>query len=216
MEIERCTLATGETAVTGFSRMWVVGVVFGFARCAEHFPGWAVVPPRCWLPLRPERRCRPHRHHHVPARHRLLVATPLRWSTTPSRVELVLVAIIVVFLLVAIVIATNLSAWTGIVTDAPQGVANLPRYLAEIGTATIFSGVVFAGAGGAQQPRAEQPSATRAWAWGYIPRIVSPITGEEEARPSFGYKFPAERRTCAAGGTGGRWQTRSRSSPSTS
>ena len=37
-----------------------------------------------------------------------------------------LVAIIVVFLLVAIVIATNLSAWTGIVTDAPQGVANLP------------------------------------------------------------------------------------------
>src|SRR5215211_6379212 len=73
-----------------------------------------------------------------------VTVSPVVYNTLVERVELVLVAIIVVFLLVAIVIATNLSAWTGIVTEAPQSVANLPRYLAEIGTATIFSGVVFA------------------------------------------------------------------------
>jgi len=42
-----------------------------------------------------------------------------------ERVEMVLV-VIIAFLLLAIVIATDLSAWTGIVTEAPEGVANLP------------------------------------------------------------------------------------------
>jgi hypothetical protein len=116
--------------------------------------------------------------------------SPVVYNTL-ERVELVLVAIIVVFLLVAIVIATNLSAWTGIVTEAPQSVANLPRYLAEIGTATIFSGVVFAGAGGCNNLVQSNYIRDKGLGMGIlIPRIVSPITGEEEARPSFGYKFP--------------------------
>src|ERR671917_946685 len=43
MEIERYTLATGETAVTGFSRMWVgwsVIMILG-AILPNTFPGWA-------------------------------------------------------------------------------------------------------------------------------------------------------------------------------
>src|SRR5215207_4322598 len=116
--------------------------------------------------------------------------SPVVYNTL-ERMELILVAIIVVFLLVAIAIATNLSAWTGIITNAPQGAANLPRYLTEIGTATIFSGVVFAGAGGCNNLVQSNYIRDKGLGMGIlIPRIVSPITGEEEARPSFGYKFP--------------------------
>jgi hypothetical protein len=97
----------------------------------------------------------------------------------------------VVFLLVAIVIATDISSWTGIVTKAPQGAANLPRYLAEIGTASVFGALVFAGAGGCNNLVQSNYIRDKGLGMGIlIPRIVSPITGEEEARPSLGYKFP--------------------------
>src|SRR4029453_15646145 len=66
-----------------------------------------------------------------------ITVSPVVYNTL-ERVELILVAIIVLFLLVAIVIATDLSAWTGIITKAPQGTANLPKYLAAIGPTTIF------------------------------------------------------------------------------
>jgi hypothetical protein len=118
-----------------------------------------------------------------------VTVSPVVYNTL-ERVELVLVAIIVVFLLVAIVIATNLSAWTGIVTDAPQGVANLPRYLNEIGVAAIFGAVVFAGAGGCNNLVQSNYIRDKGLGMGILmPRIVSPVTGEEEARPSLGYKF---------------------------
>jgi hypothetical protein len=55
-----------------------------------------------------------------------ITLSPVVFNTL-EKVELGLVAIIVVFLLVAIVIATDLSAWTCIITKAPQGAANLPR-----------------------------------------------------------------------------------------
>jgi hypothetical protein len=45
-----------------------------------------------------------------------------------EKVQAVLVAIILVFIVLAIFIATDLSAWTGVVTKAPQGGANLPAY----------------------------------------------------------------------------------------
>src|ERR687896_577869 len=76
MEIERYTLATGETAVTGFSRFW---------------KPWGII-----------------------------TVSPVVYNTI-ERVEMVLVVIIVAFLLLAIIIATDLSAWTGIVTEAPEG-----------------------------------------------------------------------------------------------
>jgi hypothetical protein len=119
-----------------------------------------------------------------------ITLSPVVFNTL-EKVELGLVAIIVVFLLVAIVIATDLSAWTGIVTKAPQGVANLPRYLTEIGTTTIFGAVVFAGAGGCNNLVQSNYIRDKGLGMGILmPKIVSPVTGEEEARPSLGYKFP--------------------------
>jgi high-affinity Fe2+/Pb2+ permease len=66
-----------------------------------------------------------------------ITVSPVVYNTF-EKVEMVLVVIIVAFLLLAIVVATDLSAWTGIVTDAPAGVASFPRYVNEIGIATIL------------------------------------------------------------------------------
>jgi hypothetical protein len=44
-----------------------------------------------------------------------------------EKIEMVLVSIILVFLVFAIFIATKVSAWTGVITQAPSGVANLPH-----------------------------------------------------------------------------------------
>src|SRR5215203_4904838 len=193
MEVERYTLATGETAVTGFTRMWLGwSIVFILGSILPNtFPGWASSAATMFGYLfRLSEGAVPI----VTTIFLLAIALSVTLSpvvyNTLERVELVLVAIIVVFLLVAIVIATNLSAWTGIVTEAPQSVANLPRYLAEIGTATIFSGVVFAGAGGCNNLVQSNYIRDKGLGMGIlIPRIVSPITGEEEAEPSIGYKF---------------------------
>jgi hypothetical protein len=193
MEVERYTLATGETAVTGFSRMWIGwGVVFILGSILPNtIPGWATSAATMFtylfglsegsVPL-------------ITTIFLLAIALSITLSpvvyNTLEKVELGLVAIIVVFLLVAIVIATDLSAWTGIITKAPQGTANLPLYLAEIGTTTIFAGVVFAGAGGCNNLVQSNYIRDKGLGMGILmPKIVSPVTGEEEARPSLGYKF---------------------------
>src|SRR5215211_7545764 len=193
MEVERYTLATGETAVTGFCRMWKWwGVFFILGSVLPNtFPGWASSAATMFGYLfRLSEGA-------VPIITTIfLIAIALSVTLSPvvyntlERVELILVAIIVVFLLVAIVIATDLSAWTGIITKAPQGAANLPRYLAEIGTVAIFGAVVFAGAGGCNNLVQSNYIRDKGLGMGIrMPRIVSPITGEEEARPSIGYKF---------------------------
>ncbi len=119
-----------------------------------------------------------------------ITVSPVIYNTI-ERVEMVLVVIIILFLVVAIIIATNASAWTGIVTQAPQGVANLPKYINEIGIATILGAIAFAGAGGANNLCQSNYIRDKGMGMGvHIPRIVAPITGEEEARPSTGYSFP--------------------------
>ena len=48
-----------------------------------------------------------------------ITVSPVVYNTI-ERVEMVLVVVILAFLLLAIVVATDLSAWTGIVTEAPR------------------------------------------------------------------------------------------------
>src|SRR5215217_937308 len=193
MEVERYTLATGETAVTGFSRMWKWwSVVFILGSILPNtIPGWSSSAATMFTYLfRLSEGAVPI----ITTIFLLTIALTVTLSpvvyNTLEKVELVLVAIILAFLALAIVIATDLSSWTGIITKAPQGVANLPRYLAEIGTVSIFGAVVFAGAGGCNNLVQSNYIRDKGLGMGIlIPRIVSPITGEEEARPSIGYKF---------------------------
>jgi hypothetical protein len=189
MEIERYTLVTGETAVTGFSRFWKPwGIVFALGAILPNaFPGWAASGATMITYL--------IGGGSVPLIATIgLIAIGLAITVSPvvyqtlEKVEMVLVVIIVAFLLLAIVIATEASVWAGIVTEAPSGIANLPRYINELGIATILGAIAFAGAGGASNLVQSNWIRDKGLGMGaHMPKIVSPITGEEEAAPSIGY-----------------------------
>lgn len=194
MEIERYTLATGETAVTGFSRIWKPwGVIFALgAILPNSWPGWATGSATLFTYLFGLGEGAISWVSAI-----MLVSIGLAITASPvvyqvlEKVQMVLVGIIVVFLAVAIFIATDLSAWTGIVTEAPAGVANFPNYLGELGIATLLGAIAFAGAGGANNLCQSNYIRDKGMGMGIrIPNIVSPVTGEEVAAPSLGYMFP--------------------------
>src|SRR5918994_6184894 len=151
MEIERYTLVTGETAVTGFSRMWVgwsLLFVLG-AILPNTIPGWAASGAELFtfifglgsgaVPI---------------VATIFLVSIALSVTLSPvvyqllEKVQAVLVIIILAFIALAIFIATDLSAWVGVVTDAPEGIANFPSYWQEIGALSFLAALALAGAGG--------------------------------------------------------------------
>ena len=104
-----------------------------------------------------------------------------------------LVGIIVLFLIVAIIIATEASSWGSIFAKAPGGVANFPQYMADLGGALILGAIAFAGAGGANNLVQSNYARDKGLGMGgRIPNIVSPVTGEEEAVPSLGYTFETD------------------------
>lgn len=195
MEIERYTLATGETAVTGFTRLWKPwGIFFVLgAVLTNAWPGWAtggatlfaylfgfggenVVPLVATIALI--------------AIGIAITASPVVFQTV-EKIQFVFVGVIVVFLAVAIVIATQASSWTGIVTEAPSGAANFFQYADDLGAALLLGAIAFAGAGGANNLTQSNYIRDKNMGMGArIPNIVSPVTGEEEARPSLGYTFP--------------------------
>jgi hypothetical protein len=218
MEIERYTLVTGETAVTGFSRFWKPwGIIFALGAILPNaFPGWAASGATMITFL-------------IGGGSIPLIATiglisigiaitvsPVVYQTL-EKVEMVLVVIIVAFLALAIVIASDAGVWAGIVTEAPSGVANLPRYINELGIATILGAIAFAGAGGASNLVQSNWIRDKGLGMGaHMAKIVSPITGEEEAAPSIGYMMRTDEENLRRWRAGGRSQTRSRSSPSSS
>lgn len=191
MEIERYTLATGETAITGFTRLWKAwGVFFVLGAILTHaWPGWAtggatVITFAFGL-----------NNSAIPIMSIIglisigiaLTVSPIVYQTV-EKVQMVLVAIMLVFLVVAIVIATEASSWTGIVTEAPSSISNFPQYTQELGVALLLGAIAFAGAGGITNLAQSNWIRDKGLGMGiHIPRIASPITGEEEARPSLGY-----------------------------
>ena len=195
MEIERYTLITGETAVTGFSRLWIGwGMIFVLGAILPNaFPGWATGGAKVFTfifglsdavsPI---------------ITVIFLISIGLAITLSPvvyqtlEKVQAVAIAGVLVFIVVAIVIATDGSAWAGVVTEAPGGAASLPGYLSTIGVASFLGAIAFAGAGGANNLVQSNYVRDKGMGMGiHIPNIVSPITGAEEAAPGLGYVPPS-------------------------
>ncbi len=191
MEIERYTLVTGETAVTGFSRLWLPwGIFFVLGAIGPNtFPGWASSGATVITYIFG------FGENSVPLITTLfLVAIGLAITLSPviyqtlEKVQGVMIVFVLIFIAVAIVIATSGSAWVGVVTQAPGGVARLPGYINDLGTATLLGAIAFAGAGGCNNLVQSNYIRDKGMGMGiHIPNIVSPVTGEEEAAPSLGY-----------------------------
>jgi hypothetical protein len=186
MEIERYTLATGETALTGFSRFWRHwGLVFAILTYfANLWPGWATSSatlvtylfggePR-WIAIG------------------MLVTIGLILTLAPvvyvalERAQMLKVAAVLLLFVVAAVVAIGASAWS----DLPQVVTRPQIPAAELGFALLLGALAFAGGGGGQNLVQANWIRDKGFGMGsYVPRLVSPVTGEPEAVPSTGYVF---------------------------
>jgi hypothetical protein len=187
MEIERYTLATGETALTGFSRFWRHwGLVFAvMAYFANLWPGWAsssatmvtylVGGDAKWISV-------------VML---LVIGAGLTLApvvyTLLERVEFAKVGLVLLLIVGAVVFAITADAWG----EVPSTVSSPEFPAEEIGFAVILGALAFAGAGGGQNLCQSNWIRDKRYGMGaHIPRLVSPVTGEDEiAAPSVGYVF---------------------------
>jgi hypothetical protein len=186
MEIERYTLATGETALTGFSRFWRHwGLVFALLTFfANLWPGWATSSATLVTYLWGGNA------NYIAIGMLLTIAAILTLAPVVyvalERIQMVKVAAVIVLFVVAGLVAITADDWA----DTPQVVTEAGIPAAELGFAVLLGALAFAGGGGGQNLVQSNWIRDKRFGMGaYVPRIVSPVTGEPEAAPSTGYVF---------------------------
>jgi hypothetical protein len=184
MEIERYTLATGETAIAGFARSWKPwGVLFCvFAVVPNIWPGWGTAGATTASYL--------FGGNPTVIAIGVLLAIGIALSLSRivykslERAEFFKVGLTILFLAIAIVAAIKASAWSHL-TDNAQNFGKLPTN--DVAVATLLAGLVFAGAGGANNLVQSNWIREKGFGMGaYVPKIESPITGEPEPEPTTG------------------------------
>jgi hypothetical protein len=184
MEIERYTLATGETAIAGFARSWKPwGILFCiFAVVPNIWPGWATAGATTFSYLVGG----------SPTMIAMIVLLAIGVALTTSPVvykalegaEFFKVGLTIVFLVIAIVAAISPSDW-GALSDNVGNFGTLPTN--DVAVSTLLAGLVFAGAGGANNLVQSNWIREKGFGMGaYAPRIESPVTGEPEPAASTG------------------------------
>ena len=189
MEIERYTLATGETVLTGFSRLgrhWgMVFILLAFA--ANLWPGWAsgaatlvtylVGGSVRWIAVA------------------MLLAIGLILTLSPfvyrslERAQILKVAAVGALVLVAALAAIPGPVWM----EAPAMIVDARLPAAELGWALLLGALAYAGAGGGQNLCQSNWIRDKGFGMGvHAPRIVSPLTGDPVAAPGTGWRFEAD------------------------
>ena len=191
LEIERYTLATGETALTGFSRYgrhW--GLFFAILTYfANLWPGWATssatlasyifggTPKYIAIGM-------------LLVIGLILTLAPVVYVAL-ERAQMLKVAAVLLLFVVGAIFAVGADAWS----DVPQVVTQAGIPVEVLGFAVLLGALAFAGAGGGQNLVQANWIRDKGFGMGsYVPRLVSPITGQPEAAPSTGYVFePSEK-----------------------
>lgn len=178
MEVERYTLATGETAVTGFNRFWKHwGLVFAvLAYFANLWPGWAISAATLASYL----------FGGSPTIIAIVCLLVIGFSLTFAPVVYVALERLIFVKVAAVLVLVVLGAAFAI---EPESWRALPAGFATIGTlpeglsmALLFGAIAFAGSGGAQNLCQSNWIRDKGFGMGqYVPRLVSPITGAPEA-----------------------------------
>ncbi|MCV2490078.1 Nramp family divalent metal transporter [Geodermatophilus sp. YIM 151500] len=190
MEIERYTLVTGETAVTGFTRLWkpwswlfIIMTVVPWM-----WPGWATggtttlgfvlgfgedaIP---WITIGV-----------LVLIGAVLTASPVVYRTV-EKIQFFMVGLIVLFLVYALLFLVGGEGYAGL-GEGLVSVGELPGAVSTIGTATLLGAIAFAGAGGSLNLAQSNWVRDKGLAMGArLPKVVSPFTGEEIAAPTTGF-----------------------------
>jgi hypothetical protein len=194
MEIERYTLATGETVLTGFSRLgrhW--GLIFALlAIAANLWPGWATSAATLltyliggsakWIAIL------------------MLLAIGLVLTLSPvvyrglEGAQFLKVSAVGLLIVIAAFFAIPGPTWI----EAPAHLANIRIPAAELGWPLLMGALAYAGAGGGQNLCQSNWIRDKGFAMGaHAPRIVSPLTGEPIADVGTGWKFEPDEENMA-------------------
>lgn len=193
MEIERYTLATGESAITGFARYWKPWwwLFIIFALCQNFWPGWATGGATTLTFV-----IGIGGDSIVPITIAALIAIGLALTLSPAVYQVVekiqgfLVASIMTFVILVVIAASTGEAWGALITEG-FGAPRFPAGEAGLSAALLLGALAFAGAGGANNLVQSNYIRDKGMGMGlHIPKIVSPVTGQEEAKAAIGYTFP--------------------------
>jgi hypothetical protein len=190
MEIERYTLATGETALAGFNRLgrhW--GLVFVVMVCfANLWPGWAMGSASLvTYMIGGNARA-------IAIVSLLVIGCALTLSPVVyialERLIFVKVAAVLMLMIIAFTVAIDGRTWAAL----PGALASVGTVPTGIGFALLLGAVAFAGAGGGQNLVQSNWIRDKGFGMGqFVPRLVSPVTGvEQAASASERYIFPQD------------------------
>jgi hypothetical protein len=196
MEIERYTLATGETALTGFARFWKPwwALFIVMALCQNFWPGWATGAATTLTYAFGGGDVVTITVLGLIAIGTALTVSPVVYQTV-EKIMGFMVVLIMTFVAIAVVLATDASAWGDLVTDFSNvGQVPVGEGTGEgLGIALLLGALAFAGAGGANNLVQSNYIRDKGMGMGkHIPHIVSPVTGEEEAAAATGYTFATD------------------------
>ena len=192
MEIERYTLATGETAVTGFSRLWkpwgLLFVVMTIVPWA--WPGWATGGTTTLsFALGFSEDAIPYITIGVLVLIGIiLTVSPVVYQTV-EKIQFFMVGLIVIFVVYAAFFLLGGDGYAALGRGFVE-VDKIPDGVSDIGAATLLGAIAFAGAGGALNLVQSNWVRDKGLGMGArLPKVVSPFTGEEVAAPTTGYFF---------------------------
>lgn len=192
MEIERYTLATGETAVTGFTRLWKPwGLLFVIMTIVPWaWPGWATggtttlsfafgfsegAIPYITIGV-------------LVLIGVVLTVSPVVYQTV-EKIQFFMVGLIIVFVVYAAFFLIGGDGYAALGRGFVE-VDKIPDGVEAIGAATLLGAIAFAGAGGALNLVQSNWVRDKGLGMGArLPKVVSPFTGEEVAAPTTGYFF---------------------------
>ena len=189
MEVERYTLATGETAVSGFNRMWRHwGLFFAvLAYLGNLWPGWAVSGATLATYL--------FGGNPTVIAAASLVIVGLALTLAPvvyvalERLIFVKVAAVLVLVTLAVTLAIDGPSWRAL----GAGLAHVGRFPDGLSVPLMFGAIAYAGSGGAQNLCQSNWIRDKGFGMGqYVPRLVSAVTGDTravEATPT-SFEFP--------------------------
>jgi hypothetical protein len=200
MEIERYTLATGETALGGFMRMWKPwgGILAAGAILATVWPGWATAAATITTFAVGGGNPNTIAIVGLLAIGAALTASPVVYQTV-EKLQFIKVGAVLVFLVVALFAVITADGYR----DTSEIVTSFGTFPSEIPIAILVGALAASGAGGANNLVQSNWIRDKGFGMGkYVPRIVSPITGQEEAAPdSERLAFPQDEENL------GRWRT---------
>ena len=179
MEIERYTLATGETALTGFNRFWkhwglVLSIMVYFANL---WPGWALSSATLSTFIFGGGDPR-----FIAVGMLLVIGASLTLAPVVyvalERLIFVKIAAVCLVVVLAMIFAIDAPTWQAL----PGGLVGIGNVPTQLGFALVLGAVAFAGAGGGQNLCQSNYIRDKGFGMGaYVPRLVSAVTGEVHA-----------------------------------